>query len=91
MMAQAESVFEALGIDSGVAVRMFFRRVVATRSIPFPMKMDEPEFSPEQEKRILAAWEESKDPAKLEGPFESIEELMQHLKRPRKRRKKVTA
>lgn len=35
MLSQAETVFEALGIDSGVAVRMFFRRVVAARGILF--------------------------------------------------------
>jgi DNA-damage-inducible protein J len=91
MMAQAETVFEALGIDSTVAVRMFFRRVVATRGIPFSMRMAEPEFSPEQQEHILAAWEESKDPANLEGPFESAEELMRDLRRPRSRRKKATA
>jgi antitoxin component of RelBE/YafQ-DinJ toxin-antitoxin module len=70
---------------------MFIRRVVAARGLPFSMKMDEPEFSPEQEKRILAAWEESKDPANLEGPFESAGELMRDLRRPRSRRKKATA
>ena len=91
MMKQAETVFEALGIDSSVAVRMFFHRVVATRGIPFPMKMDDPEFTPEQEKDILAAWEESKDPANLEGPFESAEALMKDLKNLRSRRKKVPA
>ena len=91
MMEQAETVFDALGIDSSVAVRMFLRRVVATRGIPFPMKMDGPEFSPEQEDRILAAIEESKDPANLEGPFESAGELMRDLKAAHRRPRKLTA
>ena len=31
----AERIFENLGVDAPTAIRMFFKKVVATRSIPF--------------------------------------------------------
>jgi len=74
----ADEVFSELGLDAATAVRMFFTKVAKTRSIPFKLKA-EPEFSPEAEARILAAWEESKDPANLVGPFENMESLIEHL------------
>ncbi|MEO8616230.1 MAG: type II toxin-antitoxin system RelB/DinJ family antitoxin [Luteolibacter sp.] len=75
---EAEGVFAELGLDTTTAIRMFFTKVAKSRSIPFALKA-EPEFSPEQEARILAAWEESKDPANLSGPFSSAKALFRHL------------
>jgi DNA-damage-inducible protein J len=79
LKAAAEQVFHELGLDSDTAVRMFFTKVARTRSIPFKLKAG-PEFSPEAEARILAAWEESKDPANLVGPFSDVKELFAHLR-----------
>lgn len=75
---EAEEVFAEMGLDTTTAVRIFFTKVAQTRSIPFRLKA-EPEFTPEQEARILEAWEESKDPANLSGPFSSVEALFKHL------------
>lgn len=75
----AEEVFHELGLDAATAVRMFFTRVARTRSIPFKLKA-EPEFSPEAEARILAAWEESKNPANLVGPFSDMKDLIASLR-----------
>ena len=75
---EAEEVFAAMGLDTTTAVRIFFTKVARTRSIPFQLTA-EPEFTPEQEARILEAWEESKDPANLSGPFSSAAELFKHL------------
>ena len=75
---EAEEVFAEMGLDTTTAVRIFFTKVARTRSIPFRLRA-EPEFTPEQEARILEAWEESKDPANLSGPFASVEELFEHL------------
>lgn len=75
---EAEQVFAEMGLDTTTAVRIFFTKVAKTRSIPFRLKA-EPEFTPEQEARILAAWEECQDPANLSGPFSSTEELFKHL------------
>jgi len=75
---EAEEVFAELGSDTTTAIRMFFTKVAKSRSIPFVLKV-EPEFTPEQEAGILAAWEESKDPANLSGPFSSAKALFSHL------------
>jgi hypothetical protein len=50
------------------------------RSIPFQLKA-EPEFTPEQKARILEAWEESKDPANLSGPYTDVAEMFRDLHR----------
>ncbi|MGJ8634749.1 MAG: type II toxin-antitoxin system RelB/DinJ family antitoxin [Luteolibacter sp.] len=76
----ADEVFGELGLDAATAVRMFFTKVAKTRSIPFKLKV-EPEFSPEAEARILAAWEESKDPANLVGPFSNMEDFVASLRK----------
>ncbi len=75
---EAEEVFAAMGLDTTTAVRIFFTKVARTRRIPFRLSA-EPEFTPEQEARIMEAWEESKDPANLSGPFSSAAELFTHL------------
>lgn len=77
---EADEVFSEIGIDAATAVRMFFTKVVKTRSIPFRLKV-EPEFSPDAEARILKAWDESKDPANLSGPYQSVEEMFRDLRR----------
>jgi DNA-damage-inducible protein J len=76
----ADEVFSELGLDATTAVRMFFTKVAKTRSIPFRLRV-EPEFSPEAEARILAAWEESKDPANLSKPYSDISEMFDDLRR----------
>ena len=74
----AEAVFSEIGLDATTAVRLFFTKVAQTRSIPFQLKA-EPEFSAEMEERILAAWEESKDPVNRVGPFSDARELISRL------------
>ena len=76
----ADEVFHELGLDAATAVRMFFTKVARTRSIPFKLKA-EPEFSPEAEARILAAWEESKDPANLSKPYKDVSEMFRDIRR----------
>lgn len=75
----ADEVFEEIGLDATTAVRLFFTKVAKTRSIPFRLRA-EPEFSPEAEARILQAWEESKDPANLIGPFNNMKDFIASLK-----------
>ena len=76
----ADEVFSELGLDAATAVRMFFTKVAKTRSIPFKLKA-EPEFSPEAEARILAAWEESKDPANLSKPYTDVSEMFRDIRK----------
>ncbi|MDE0835223.1 MAG: type II toxin-antitoxin system RelB/DinJ family antitoxin [Akkermansiaceae bacterium] len=75
----AEEIFSEIGIDATTAVRMFFTKVAKTRSIPFALKA-EPEFTPEQEKQILAAAMESEDPANLIGPYSNAADLIASLR-----------
>jgi addiction module RelB/DinJ family antitoxin len=52
----AESIFENLGVDAPTAIRMFFRKVVATRSIPFSVSEESAyHFTPKEEQDILNA------------------------------------
>ena len=50
----ADAVFAEVGLDATTAVRLFFTKVVQTRSIPFRLRA-KPEFSPEAEARIRAS------------------------------------
>ena len=75
----ADEVFSELGLDSATAVRMFFNKVAKTRSIPFQLKAG-PEFSPEQEASILAAYEESMDPANLSKPYSDVSEMFRDIR-----------
>lgn len=40
---EAESVFQEIGVDATTAVRMFYHKVISTRSIPFELKADKSE------------------------------------------------
>jgi DNA-damage-inducible protein J len=77
---EAEEVFAEMGLDTTTAVRIFFTKVAKTRSIPFRLKA-EPEFTPEQEARILKAWEESKDPANLSKPYTDVAGMFRDIHR----------
>ena len=77
---EVEGIFAEMGLDTTTAVRMFFTKVAKTRSIPFRLKA-EPEFTPEQEAKILEAWEESKDPANLSGPYTNVAEMFRDIHR----------
>jgi len=56
LKVKAETVLENLGLDAPTAIRMFFKKVVATRSIPFSVSEESPyHFTPEEEQEILNA------------------------------------
>jgi DNA-damage-inducible protein J len=76
----AEEVFSEIGLDTTTAVRLFFTKVAQTRSIPFRL-MAEPGVSPEAEARILAAWQESKDPANRSQPYTDVGEMFRNINR----------
>lgn len=44
---QAFAVFKQLGISPAQAIRLFFRQVVVTRSIPFPIEQAVPDLDAE--------------------------------------------
>lgn len=74
---EAEKIFEEIGLDAPTAVRIFFRRVVKTRSIPFHLgeNLTENGFTPEFEEEILRRIKEDE----VIGPFKSAKEMIRSL------------
>ena len=74
---QVDIIFEDLGLDTPTAIRLFLKKVVATRSIPFDLKSAKTEngFTQEFENEILQA---SKEKEHI-GPFKSAKEAIAAL------------
>ncbi len=64
---EAESVFQEIGVDATTAVRMFYHKVISTRSIPFELKADK------TERDAARARFESLILEGMEGPFVPFE------------------
>ena len=65
---EAKKVFERLGIDMSSAVKIYFRQVVLTQSIPFPLLTDNG-LTVKQEKALLKASSEAKRGINVTGPM----------------------
>jgi DNA-damage-inducible protein J len=76
---EAEIVFENIGVDAPTAIRMFFKKVVATRSIPFSLEECPYVFSAEEEAEIVNAAKESYDPENTVAVTTNPEETKQFL------------
>ena len=79
---QADKVLDNIGLDMPTAFRVFLKKIVATRSIPFSLSEEAANpysFTPAQERAILEAAEESHEPGKWSGPFLSVAEVQTHL------------
>ncbi len=75
----AERVFENLGVDAPTAIRMFFKKVVATRSIPFTLEENPYVFTPEEEQEILNACDPNHEDSEVVATTTSIEETQAFL------------
>jgi len=66
---EADLIFADLGLDTPTAIRLFLKKVVVTRSIPFELKSMRTEngFTPEFEEEVLKASAEKEHI----GPFKS--------------------
>lgn len=78
--AKAEKIFASVGLDSPTAIRMFFVKVVNIGGIPFELSPEEDHYSEEQLAYIDRLAEEAKKPGNSFGPFDSVEEMLQHMK-----------
>lgn len=81
---RAERVLNDVGMDIPTAFRVFLKKVVATRSVPFVVSAAEASGSGPGsgvEEGILAALEEAGDRRRRSGPFRTAEELIAHLRR----------
>ena len=64
LKAEATALYEALGIDLPTAVRMFIKRSLMVKGIPFPMTLNEQEYKAES---AVQAMQELSDAAKQNG------------------------
>lgn len=71
---EADLIFEDLGLDTPTAIRLFLKKVVTSRSIPFELKSMRTAngFTPEFEDEVLKAASEEDQI----GPFKSAKEAL---------------
>ncbi len=84
---EAARVFEALGIDTSTAVRMFLKRAVMENGIPFRMTMPRKPYNAERGYRAMV---EIAETAEKNGLSEmSLEEINAEIEASRRKRKTV--
>lgn len=73
----ADSIFDELGLDTPTAIRLFLKKVVTSRSIPFELKSNITinGFTEEFEDEVL----EAKADKEIIGPFKSAKEAIAAL------------
>ena len=74
--SDAEAIFSELGLTPSTAINLFYKQVIRTHSIPFPLKAEVPN------KKTIKALKEAerieKHPNKYKK-YDSVEELMEDL------------
>lgn len=84
LKAEASALYEALGIDLPTAVRMFIKRSVMVKGIPFSMTIPESEY---KEERALRAMQEISEAAQKSGVADmTLEEINEEIDAARKER-----
>jgi DNA-damage-inducible protein J len=85
---KAERVLEDLGLDMPTALRLFLKKLVKTRAIPFRISLEDEEdhFTASQIKEILAAREEARDPKNWSGSFDSADDMIAALQKSARRK-----
>ena len=78
----AKKVLDKIGMDMSSAVKVYFKQIVITQGLPFPL-LTENGLTAQKEKSILKASEEAKKGVNVSGPFEG-DEILNHLKKLRK-------
>ena len=76
LKAQAAELFKALGMDLSTATGIFYRQALRCHGLPFEVNTDE-ECEPNE--ITHAAMEAAEKGDDLQGPFESVDELMAAL------------
>ena len=76
--ADAEAVFSDLGLTPSTAINLFYKQVIRTQSIPFPIKL----YKPKRKtiRAIKEAEKIEKSPSKYKK-FGTVEELIVELKK----------
>lgn len=73
LKAQASELFKALGLDLSTATGIFYRQALRCHSLPFEVKIDEPNET------TYEAMESAKNNKDIYGPFDSVKDLMSAL------------
>ena len=76
--AGAEAVFSDLGLTPSTAINLFYKQVIRTHSIPFPLKAEIP--NRKTIRAIKEAEKIEKSPSKYKK-FDTVEELISELKK----------
>ena len=74
--ADAEAVFSDLGLTPSTAINLFYKQVIRTHSIPFPLKAEIP--NRKTKKALKEVKKIEKHPNKYKK-YDSVEELMEDL------------
>ena len=72
LKAQDAELFKSLGLDLSTATGIFYRQALRCRGLPFEVRLD-----PNEE--TYAAMEAAENDKDLEGPFDSMSELIEAL------------
>ena len=72
LKAQAAELIKSLGLDLSTATGIFYRQALRCRGLPFEVRLD-----PNEE--TYAAMEAAENDKDLEGPFDSMSELIEAL------------
>ena len=70
---QATKLFKSLGLDMSTATGIFYRQALQHHGLPFDVRIKEPNIE------TYAAMEDATKKKDLNGPFDSVEELMDSL------------
>lgn len=70
----AKEIFNEMGLDISTAINMFLKKSVKEEAIPFRVSLHEP--NTETKKAIREAM---KRPETLEGPFDTVEDMLRSL------------
>jgi len=74
--ADAEAIFSDLGLTPSTAINLFYKQVIRTKSIPFPLKAEIPN---RKTKRALKEAEKMEKHPEKYKKYDSVEELMEDL------------
>ena len=82
---QANSIYERLGLDLSSAIRMFLKRSVSVKGIPFSMILDDDPYDPN---KALQAMKNMNAAAKIHGTSEmTLEEINEEISQYRSERR----
>ncbi len=73
---ETEHIFDSLGLNMSTAIHIFLKQVVKEKGIPFPLTTRTVYDYNQETRQALADAENGKN---LNGPFESVQALMEDL------------